>query len=180
MQLVETHITNSKEIEAICIKSKLLYNIFDINSDFKYSGIYKITNVKNRKVYIGQSQCLYIRFKKYQKLNSINKHLKSAILKDGIDNFKVEILELNIPVSQLDFLEEKYIEQYKSFDRLFGYNICRYANTTRGVLHTERTKKTISDKAKNRVMSDLTKSKISSSNLGKKEVKKLKMLFLLK
>lgn len=26
MQLVETHITNSKEIEAICIKSKLLYN----------------------------------------------------------------------------------------------------------------------------------------------------------
>lgn len=118
MQLVETHITNSKEIEAICIKSKLLYNIFDINSDFKYSGIYKITNVKNRKVYIGQSQCLYIRFKKYQKLNSINKHLKSAILKDGIDNFKVEILELNIPVSQLDFLEEKYIEQYKSFDRL--------------------------------------------------------------
>lgn len=78
-------------------------------------GIYKITNILNNKVYIGQSSSITRRFKVHKKLGLgllDSSHYKIDLYNDmkkyGIENFKFEILE---KVS-LDELEEKWINSY--------------------------------------------------------------------
>ena len=57
------------------------------------SGIYKITNTVNGKVYIGQSIHLRRRIKIHQTVNSEhNKHLKRAFKKYGLEKFTFEII----------------------------------------------------------------------------------------
>ena len=61
--------------------------------DKKYTcGIYKITNLINNKVYIGQSKQIEIRWQQHKTSNK-NYALYSAFKKYGIDNFKFEIIE---------------------------------------------------------------------------------------
>ena len=62
-------------------------------------GIYKITNLINNKVYIGQSVNIQQRFKKHKtKYKDIsneesNKILYKAMRKYGLENFSFEIIE---------------------------------------------------------------------------------------
>lgn len=80
-------------------------------------GIYKITNNKNGKAYIGQSIHCEERFKEhlYGKLL-----IDKAIQFDGIENFTFEILK-EVKKSELDEWEDYYIEKY---DTMYpnGYN----------------------------------------------------------
>ena len=63
------------------------------------AGIYKITNLINSKVYIGQSRNIEERWKEHiekgnnQNSEEYNYPLYQAFRKYGIDNFKFEILE---------------------------------------------------------------------------------------
>lgn len=70
-------------------------------------GIYQIRNLVNCKVYIGSSKDIDKRWFNHKKraLGGYhkNKHLQSAILKYGINNFMLEILE--------------YTDEYQLFDR---------------------------------------------------------------
>lgn len=105
-----------------------------------YGVIYKITNLINEKVYIGQTHCdrgFYGRYEhsgnsdiervyKYHKglkdkVKNYNKHLLYSIEKYGFENFNVE-KEFDVAYSQeeLDELEIKYIAQFDSFKN--GYN----------------------------------------------------------
>jgi group I intron endonuclease len=93
----------------------------------KKCGIYIIENIKNNKIYIGQSTDIQTRFyvhKSLLKHNSHpNHHLQSAWNKYGETFFKFAILEI---LSEYSFekLNEKeiyYINLYKS--NVFGYNI---------------------------------------------------------
>ena len=61
----------------------------------KICGIYKITNMVNDKVYIGQSQDIYNRWKehKYARNKRYCFALYSAFKKYGFDNFSFEIIE---------------------------------------------------------------------------------------
>ena len=54
-------------------------------------GIYKITNLINRKCYIGQSQNIEQRFKEH-KYHHNNSDIGIALYNDGIENFSFEIL----------------------------------------------------------------------------------------
>ena len=85
-------------------------------------GIYKITNLKNGKVYIGQSADIEERWKQHKKalMNSGKAWYPLAREEsDNIDNFKFEIIQECKP-QELDELEEYWIEEYKS--NIEGYN----------------------------------------------------------
>ena len=112
----------------------IFYNFDKINNSILQEYcIYRIFNVVNNKSYIGVAKSgIEYRFNhfhfngshKYLYENKNNKHLHSSIRKEGIENFKVEILWCytydhidNVDESNL---EEYFINKYDSF--LNGYN----------------------------------------------------------
>jgi group I intron endonuclease len=87
------------------------------------TGIYKIENTINKKVYIGQSNNISLRFSnhKYELNNNkhSNSHLQRAWNKYGKENFTFEILcECNL--EELNEKEIYFIGLYCSFEH--GYN----------------------------------------------------------
>ena len=86
-------------------------------------GIYKIENLINGKIYIGQSINIEKRFKQHI-YNDSNMAIHRAIVKYGADNFDMSIVEL-CDKELLDEKEIYWIEYYDSFNN--GYN-----NTTGG------------------------------------------------
>lgn len=89
------------------------------------TGIYKITNILNGKVYIGQSQDINRRWKEHRyrafqsNAQQYEGYLYRAIRKYGIDNFTFEILE-ECKIADLDEKEKYYIDLYDSYKN--GYN----------------------------------------------------------
>lgn len=92
------------------------------------TGIYKITNLINNKIYIGQSLNIELRYNAHinYALNKLSKEyntpIHNAIRYYGKNNFKLEILEL-CSAQELDKREKYYISFYKATDREIGYNL---------------------------------------------------------
>ena len=90
------------------------------------SGIYKITNTVNQKVYIGQSVDVFRRLTHHKHELTLNKHrndyIQHSVNKYGLENFTFEILEF-CEVEELDEKEIYYINQYNSTNKDYGYNI---------------------------------------------------------
>lgn len=84
-------------------------------------SVYKLTSPSN-KVYIGITS----RKPKHRWNNGKgyyqNKHLYSAILRYGWENFKHEILAENLTKEAACFLEKELVALHKSNDSRFGYN----------------------------------------------------------
>jgi len=106
-----------------------------------YGIIYRITNKINNKVYIGQT--VYDFDKRY--CNNLvrcthNNHLKSSIIKYGIDNFKID-KEIDKAFSKEE-LNDKEIYWIKFYNCMKpnGYNLCEGGGNTKGYHHTEETK----------------------------------------
>lgn len=89
-------------------------------------GIYKITNIKNNKVYIGSSINLMDRQYKHNwmLINNIhdNIHLQNAFNKYGEENFKFQIIE-ECYKNELIIKENHYIKIYNANKSDFGYNM---------------------------------------------------------
>lgn len=85
----------------------------------KISGIYKIENLINHKVYIGQSKDIKFRLYQHKHCES-NKHLKCAFEKYGIENFSFEIIK---ETYDRNYWEIFLIQIYHATDDNFGYNI---------------------------------------------------------
>lgn len=89
------------------------------------SGIYKIQNVYNQKLYIGQSKNIYHRW--YQHKSSLNNrhHHCRALQKDWLhyteNSFTFSILE-EASIKDLLALEYEYLTKF-SKDRLYNYKI---------------------------------------------------------
>ena len=107
----------------------------------KVTGIYKIVNPKGL-VYIGQSTNITRRINQYKGLYCKDQSLLyNSFKKYGFDNHIIEILQ-ECTIEELNKLERKFIEQFKSNDRKFGLNL-----TTGGQdywFHTEETRKKMS------------------------------------
>lgn len=91
-----------------------------------HTGIYKITNLKNEKVYIGQAADLGNRWKDHVKaglgIDTPNNKLYAAMLDEGVENFSFEVLEECDRVA-LNNREVYWIEFYQSQD--WGYNMTK-------------------------------------------------------
>ncbi|HHQ4326847.1 TPA: GIY-YIG nuclease family protein [Clostridium perfringens] len=103
--------------------------------------IYKITNIINNKIYIGQTTLSFYRryrdgFKKCH-----NAYLQRSIDKYGLNNFKVEILAKNKSIKELDKLEIELINEYDSCNPEHGYNMKTGGGNGK---HTEESLKRIS------------------------------------
>lgn len=90
------------------------------------SGIYKITNCVNNKVYIGKSIDILNKRWPYHKtlLNNgthVNKHLQNSWNKYGEENFDFSII-FECSQDELDKYEIYYISVYKSYLPEYGYN----------------------------------------------------------
>lgn len=93
--------------------------------------IYKVTDTINGKIYIGQTSNFQARMRHYR---SDSKHFKErgrrrlgrpidiAINEHGLENFKFEIIEDNIPPEDIDMAEIGWIRYYKSANPEIGYN----------------------------------------------------------
>jgi len=88
----------------------------------KSKYIYKIENVVNGKVYIGQSVNPKGRFKAHTSLKDMNgsKEIKEDLKKYGAENFTLEILE---ECEDYNEKEKHYIKLYNSLITQQGYNI---------------------------------------------------------
>ncbi|MBS5307762.1 hypothetical protein [Clostridium sp.] len=106
-----------------------------------YGVIYKIINLTNRKVYIGQTtrengfngrygfkgqgiERVY-NYYEYKRNNqqTYNYHLLNSIKKYGFESFDViEVLDIAFSQIELDIKEYIYIKRYNSTNRNFGYN----------------------------------------------------------
>lgn len=89
--------------------------------------IYKITNVANGKVYIGQTKVgLHVR--KREHVNKLkngkhrNIHLKEEYAKYGLNSFVFEIIQY-CSVEDLEESEKNWIKKFNSDNREYGYNI---------------------------------------------------------
>lgn len=107
------------------------------------SGIYKITNKITNKFYIGSAVDIKSRWSKHKKMLRENwhdnKHLQSAWNKYSEENFLFEIIEL-CERQILIPTEQKYLDEYKCWDREIGYNIASVAGNTTGCFHSEESK----------------------------------------
>lgn len=84
--------------------------------------IYKLENMMNGKIYIGQSRNPDRPFDHFKRSHS-NEHLRAAVLIYGRDAFVVKIICECYSQEDLDWAEQFFIcEWYMSIDRRYGYN----------------------------------------------------------
>jgi len=115
-------------------------------------GIYKILNKTNNKVYIGSSVNLssrqYKHFWMLKKGIHDNVYLQKSFNKYGIDNFIFEILEI-CNENDLILRENHYINEYKSNEMDYGYNLA------------------LVNESRRNIVSDIVKMKLSKYNQQK-------------
>ena len=86
--------------------------------------IYKITNLLNNKVYIGQTKnSLSKRFREHCSTKSFCLKLRNAIQKYGKENFTIEKIDEDTTKLGINTKEIHYISIFNSTDDNFGYNI---------------------------------------------------------
>lgn len=137
------------------------------------SGIYKIENLINHKVYIGQSKNVFKRLREHTKVGKehgkivfreFNEHLRSSFEKYGFDKFSFEVLK---ETYDMNYWEIFLIQIYHANDRRYGYNIS--VGGTYGDFG-EEWRKRVKDSVINVLNSpkgDEIRKKISESKLGK-------------
>lgn len=139
--------------------------------------IYKITNLINNKIYIGQTRrSLRSRWLQHSNPNTSNKNgsriLRYAILKYRKENFKIEQIDEASTLKELNEKEYLWIENMNCIAPN-GYNLVSGGNTAKEI--SEETRKKMSEAQKKRPSATKeTRKKLSEANKGKKRTKEAK------
>lgn len=97
--------------------------------------IYKITNLINKKTYIGQRRLNRISFIRSNYYGS-GKYIKAAINKHGFQNFNREIIDTYLFKNEADKKEKYWIKKLNSIYP-FGYNLTKGGGPYSPCSHTE-------------------------------------------
>lgn len=122
--------------------------------------VYKITNIINGKMYIGQTinslEDRWLRHRNDALSNRLDTHFARAIRKYGVDNFKVEIIDTAQSQDELTDKERYWIKYYNSIQK--GYN------------ETDASYKSGGNTYKNKTAEEMIiiKEKISKTKIGDK------------
>lgn len=114
-----------------------------------YGVVYKITNIINNKIYIGQTkQDPRKRFKHHITISKrkCDKYdcgmvIIKAMRKHGYKNFKFEIIDIAYSRKELNLLEGFYIFKFKSLTTEHGYNILKISTDGRQCTSNETKQK---------------------------------------
>jgi predicted GIY-YIG superfamily endonuclease len=116
-------------------------------SQLNQSGIYKIQNKTNGKLYVGSSKNIRKRWKSHRAAFRRNKHhnnhLASAFKIYGLNGFRWEVIEF-VKVNELHKREQFWLDFYRSFEKENGYNNSPTAFSPLGVKHTDEARKNMS------------------------------------
>lgn len=95
------------------------------------TGIYKITNTENQKMYIGQSRNIDQRWKTHRRMalkaksTDNDSHLYNAMRKYGLEKFKFEVVE-ECAINLLNDREKYWILEYNSVEEGYNQNCAPY------------------------------------------------------
>lgn len=121
------------------------------------SGVYCIKNKSNSKVYIGSSNNIRKRLRKHfgtlRNCKHDNKYLQNSFNKYGEQGFEIIILASPVEYENLLLTEQKFLDEHKSYDRNYGYNLSTMADRT--------------------ILTEEGKQKLRLHNLGKKYSKEV-------
>lgn len=124
----------------------------------KISGIYKIENLVDGRIYIGSSIDISLRWRQHIRELNRNKHenryLQRAWNKFGAENFRFTKIEL-CDSEQLIIHEQYYMDKFTVCKT--GYNMCPIADNVLGIKRSLETRKIMSDIARARGMIPLSK-----------------------
>lgn len=126
-------------------------------------GIYKITSPTD-KIYIGQSWNIVKRWKQHKK-GSQNLRVRRSITKHGVDAHLFEVAhELPIDVSPdiLNTYEQFYMDQY----RQCGFELLNLKEAGKTGRMTDDVKRQMSISGKGKVLSEITRRRISEARIG--------------
>ena len=131
-------------------------------------SIYKITNLINNKVYIGQTrQDIHKRFIQHcscaNRTHPYKSKLHEAIRKYGKDNFNIECIDIANNLDELNEKEIFWIKYYNSLDINFGYNITSGGGGTPDYHHSEEIKRIISEKGRGIKRSEQVRKNMSEA-----------------
>lgn len=106
------------------------------------SGIYKILNKINGKIYIGSAVNLYKRWIKHKRYAKGNYHHSQAFQrawnKYGEANFEFLILEIIEDKTKLAEREQIYLDWFTPYNPNIGYNICKIGKSHVGLKRSEQ------------------------------------------
>ena len=153
--------------------------------------IYKIENLINNKIYIGQTvKTIEHRYKGHLKNADNNKEhpLYDSMNKHGINSFKLSEIEQCTSIEELNLKETYWINYFKSQNRQKGYNLntggkngfhcketrLKIGKANKGKKRTEETKLKLSLAHKGAKLSEEHKRKIGKTLIGRKHSEEAK------
>lgn len=147
--------------------------------------LYRITNLLNDKVYIGQSNKEKERWRQHKyfaRQEAPVQYIHKAMKKYGVENFVYEVIAMCKNQKDADETETMLIKQYDSRNKNFGYNVApggdapwnrglpKEFNPLTGMPRSEKTKEKISQGSLGKIMppcSEERKKKMSSMYSGR-------------
>lgn len=139
----------------------------------KRPGIYILQNLVNGKYYIGKDSYLPTRVRQhFSNISDGCKLISYAIKKYGQDAFSVTLIDYpGFTSKQLSSIEIRYIAEYNSCilnPNNNGYNMTYGGEGASGYIHTNETKRKISESKKGIPRTPDVKQKVSESRKGQK------------
>lgn len=115
--------------------------------------IYKITNLINKKIYIGKTYNIKVRFNAHKAAaRRSNKNdyslIHRALNKYGFENFQIESLAEYSAEEDALQAEKEFIKKYNSMNRDAGYNLTEGCDGSSGFKFTEEQKRSLNQEKK--------------------------------
>ena len=135
--------------------------------------IYKITNIQNNKIYIGQTiRPVQQRFNRHLNdalHNILDTHFARAIRKYGKNNFIIEIIDTAQNQQELTKKEQYWIQYYNSIQN--GYNETDAISKCGGNTYKSKTAKEMEV-----IKEKIRKTKIGKNNPNARKIKRINLL----